>query len=287
MSSPSDLSAAASPEFDSFNESHISDSPLMDDDIHLDHLDDSRDASIEDLQDDMLSSSTSGSNKRKEVMTLPLPPGALPPRKRAKTKDEKEQRRIERIMRNRQAAHASREKKRRHVEDLEKKCVFLSTENGQLHSQVHQLQSNYSQASNHSKFLRNKLSELVDMITSAQSAGSLASIETAKFLREVDSKTPTATLAPPKLEPVSVPQTTATSPCSLVIDDSDTHSESGLSIPSLSSSVASSPTTSPLDIMIKSEHDDDHVVISLPDEEYSLFGLSDFRSHHPAAMMCM
>lgn len=74
----------------------------------------------------------SGPNKRKEVITLPLPPGTLPPRKRAKTKDEKEQRRIERIMRNRQAAHASREKKRRHVEELEKKCVCLTSENEAL-----------------------------------------------------------------------------------------------------------------------------------------------------------
>ncbi|ODQ76954.1 hypothetical protein BABINDRAFT_169569 [Babjeviella inositovora NRRL Y-12698] len=44
---------------------------------------------------------------------------ALPPRKRAKTQEEKEQRRIERILRNRRAAHASREKKRKHVEYLE------------------------------------------------------------------------------------------------------------------------------------------------------------------------
>lgn len=46
--------------------------------------------------------------------------GTLPPRKRARTKEEKEQRRIERVLRNRRAAHASREKKRRHVEQLEK-----------------------------------------------------------------------------------------------------------------------------------------------------------------------
>lgn len=44
---------------------------------------------------------------------------ALPPRKRAKTEEEKEQRRVERILRNRRAAHALREKKRRHVEYLE------------------------------------------------------------------------------------------------------------------------------------------------------------------------
>lgn len=43
----------------------------------------------------------------------------LPPRKRARTDEEKEQRRMERILRNRRAAHASREKKRRHVEYLE------------------------------------------------------------------------------------------------------------------------------------------------------------------------
>ncbi|KAG0680404.1 hypothetical protein C6P40_004493 [Pichia californica] len=43
----------------------------------------------------------------------------LPPRKRARTEAEKEQRRVERIIRNRKAAHASREKKRKHVEQLE------------------------------------------------------------------------------------------------------------------------------------------------------------------------
>lgn len=49
----------------------------------------------------------------------------LPPRKRAKTKEEKEQRRIERILRNRRAAHQSREKKRLHLVFLEKKCNLL------------------------------------------------------------------------------------------------------------------------------------------------------------------
>ncbi|CUM64564.1 uncharacterized protein PRCAT00002171001 [Priceomyces carsonii] len=49
----------------------------------------------------------------------------LPPRKRAKTKEEKEQRRVERILRNRRAAHASREKKRKHVEYLESYVVQL------------------------------------------------------------------------------------------------------------------------------------------------------------------
>jgi transcriptional activator HAC1 len=49
---------------------------------------------------------------------LPEPKTNLPPRKRAKTEDEKEQRRIERVRRNRLAAHNSRERKRVEVENL-------------------------------------------------------------------------------------------------------------------------------------------------------------------------
>lgn len=217
-----------------------------------------------------------GSNKRKEVMTLPLPPGALPPRKRAKTKDEKEQRRIERIMRNRQAAHASREKKRRHVEDLEKKCVSLSTENEQLQSQMVQLKNSYSEVSDHSSFLRAKISELVNAIETAKQSGDMSSIETSKILQDVDSKL-TSTISP-----ISALESFAPS---LVADnDSDSHSENGsISAPSLSSSAAASPSTSALDITTKQE-EDNSVVISLP-EEYPVFGMVDFRAHHPAEVM--
>lgn len=49
---------------------------------------------------------------------LPEPTTSLPPRKRAKTDQEKEQRRIERIKRNRAAAHNSRERKRQEAETL-------------------------------------------------------------------------------------------------------------------------------------------------------------------------
>ncbi|KAH7200352.1 hypothetical protein DER44DRAFT_673023 [Fusarium oxysporum] len=44
-----------------------------------------------------------------------------PRRKRAKTADEKEQRRVERVLRNRRAAQSSRERKRQEVEQLEKR----------------------------------------------------------------------------------------------------------------------------------------------------------------------
>ncbi|KAF4336933.1 transcriptional activator hac1 [Fusarium beomiforme] len=52
---------------------------------------------------------------------LPEPKTNLPPRKRAKTADEKEQRRVERVLRNRRAAQSSRERKRLEVEQLEKR----------------------------------------------------------------------------------------------------------------------------------------------------------------------
>lgn len=60
----------------------------------------------------------------------------LPPRKRAKTKEEKEQRKIERILRNRRAAHASREKKRKHVE-------YLETYVRKLEANIEKMRGNY------------------------------------------------------------------------------------------------------------------------------------------------
>lgn len=60
---------------------------------------------------------------------LPEPSTNLPPRKRAKTDDEKEQRRIERIKRNRAAAHNSRERKRQETDVL---AVALARANAEL-----------------------------------------------------------------------------------------------------------------------------------------------------------
>ncbi|KAK0717319.1 hypothetical protein B0T26DRAFT_751393 [Lasiosphaeria miniovina] len=64
---------------------------------------------------------------------LPEPKTNLPPRKRAKTEDEKEQRRVERVLRNRRAAQSSRERKRQEVEGLEQ-------QNKQLQTLLHQAQ---------------------------------------------------------------------------------------------------------------------------------------------------
>lgn len=64
---------------------------------------------------------------------LPEPKTNLPPRKRAKTEDEKEQRRVERVLRNRRAAQSSRERKRQEVEALE-------VRNKDLEARIHDIE---------------------------------------------------------------------------------------------------------------------------------------------------
>ncbi|KAG5980064.1 hypothetical protein E4U55_004426 [Claviceps digitariae] len=74
------------------------------------------------------SSGKKQTKKRKSWgQVLPEPKTNLPPRKRAKTEDEKEQRRVERVLRNRRAAQSSRERKRLEVEALEIRNQELET----------------------------------------------------------------------------------------------------------------------------------------------------------------
>lgn len=81
------------------------------------------DIKVEDKAEaDTPASSDKKTKKRKSWgQVLPEPKTNLPPRKRAKTEDEKEQRRVERVLRNRRAAQSSRERKRLEVEALEKR----------------------------------------------------------------------------------------------------------------------------------------------------------------------
>lgn len=60
-------------------------------------------------------------------------------RKRAKTEDEKEQRRVERVLRNRRAAQSSRERKRQEVEALEKKNQELVDKLDKAHHIIEEL----------------------------------------------------------------------------------------------------------------------------------------------------
>lgn len=73
---------------------------------------------------------------------LPEPKTTLPPRKRAKTDDEKEQRRIERIKRNRAAAHNSRERKRQEAE-------VLAVENAQLRTKLEAFEKHFGPLPSH------------------------------------------------------------------------------------------------------------------------------------------
>lgn len=69
---------------------------------------------------------------------MPEPKTNLPPRKRAKTADEKEQRRIERVKRNRLAAHNSRERKRAEVEALQQQKDELEAQLKLMEEQMRQ-----------------------------------------------------------------------------------------------------------------------------------------------------
>lgn len=64
-------------------------------------------------------------NSLNSETTPVVPSTSLPPRKRARTQEEKEQRRVERILRNRRAAHLSREKKKKYIEFLENSLIAL------------------------------------------------------------------------------------------------------------------------------------------------------------------
>jgi hypothetical protein len=80
---------------------------------------------------------------------LPEPKTSLPPRKRAKTEDEKEQRRIERVKRNRLAAHNSRERKRQEYE-------VLQAEKDQMEADLKSYKEKMAQMETELKFYRQK-----------------------------------------------------------------------------------------------------------------------------------
>ncbi|KAI8936970.1 hypothetical protein NX059_006198 [Plenodomus lindquistii] len=72
---------------------------------------------------------------------LPEPKTSLPPRKRAKTDDEKEQRRIERVKRNRLAAHNSRERKRQEYDLLQEEKNKMENDLNNYRSQMAQMKA--------------------------------------------------------------------------------------------------------------------------------------------------
>jgi len=92
---------------------------------------------------------------------LPTPTTNLPPRKRAKTAEEKEQRRVERVLRNRAAAQKSREVKKQQLEAIEqerdvlkRENEVLAAENSHYQSIVAQMQDRYQRMLEENRRLR-------------------------------------------------------------------------------------------------------------------------------------
>ncbi|KAL8243659.1 hypothetical protein R6Q59_009917 [Mikania micrantha] len=85
--------------------------------------------------------------KKRKAWGQPVPEinPILPPRKRAKTAEEKEQRKNERILRNRRAADKSRQRQKAAVADLEKRQKDIEEENKQLKQILQQYQSQFGQ----------------------------------------------------------------------------------------------------------------------------------------------
>jgi len=121
---------------------------------------------------------------------LPEPKTSLPPRKRAKTEDEKEQRRIERVKRNRLAAHNSRERKRQETEHLQQQKDALENEMSLLRAKaarVDQLEAELKYW--HQKYPGEK-ADTTDLAFS--------------FSETADTMNPSQTLTAPPFSPISM-----------------------------------------------------------------------------------
>ena len=83
--------------------------------------------------------------KKRKAWGQPIPDFkiVLPPRKRAKTAEEKEQRKNERVIRNRKAADKSRQRQKAAVAELEVKTTQMEAELAQLRAKVAYFESKY------------------------------------------------------------------------------------------------------------------------------------------------
>lgn len=100
------------------------------------------DATIQDPSSPSQDSSFTGKKKRKSWgQVLPEPTTSLPPRKRAKTEAEKEQRKYERVQRNRQAAHNSRMRKQNEMDNLSKRNNDLEKQCSKQRAEIERLRN--------------------------------------------------------------------------------------------------------------------------------------------------
>lgn len=99
--------------------------------------------------------------RRSWGQVLPTPTTNLPPRKRAKTEAEKEQRRVERVLRNRLAAQTSRERKRKEMEELEESKKRTDTENDDLRQRLSDVEAAFKQSQKECQELREALKQFM------------------------------------------------------------------------------------------------------------------------------
>ncbi|WEW59480.1 transcription factor that binds to CRE motif [Emydomyces testavorans] len=133
-------------------------------------------------------------------------------RKRAKTEDEKEQRRIERVLRNRAAAQISRERKRLEIEKLETEKAKMEQQNRFLLQRLAQMEAE-----------NNRLSQQVAKLSTE--------IRSSRGASPQSTSAPSPTLAPVLFKqepddiekiPIPTPPTTIYSPSVTVADSTET-----------------------------------------------------------------
>ncbi|KAF5018686.1 hypothetical protein F66182_9332 [Fusarium sp. NRRL 66182] len=135
---------------------------------------------------------------RYDILALASSGGFIntPCRKRAKTEDEKEQRRVERVLRNRRAAQSSRERKRLEVEALEQRNKELEAAIAQAHNTNMRLLSELNQM--------RRSSGLIPQTSSIEPLPSLSqplfSTQSAQLVME-ELITPSATVDPATISP--------------------------------------------------------------------------------------
>lgn len=113
---------------------------------------------------------------------LPTPTTNLAPRKRAKTAEEKEQRRVERVLRNRAAAQKSREVKKQQLEKIEQERDILKEQNELLISTNKQLEQFKQQLLEHTRRLEDENRQLRNPSSETDSNGdSIAKDPSLKF----------------------------------------------------------------------------------------------------------
>ncbi|KMU90453.1 transcriptional activator hac1 [Coccidioides immitis H538.4] len=144
---------------------------------------------------------------------LPIPKTNLPPRKRAKTEDEKEQRRIERVLRNRAAAQISRERKRLEIEKLETEKAKMEQQNRFLLQRLAQMEAENNR-------LSQQVAKLSTEIRSSRGASPQSVSAPSPTLAPVLFKQEDDELPLEKV-PIASPPTTIYSPSAAVIDSID------------------------------------------------------------------